>query len=278
MALFGKFFSKFSKKKASDDDLDEFRRVLIEADLGEGLTEEVLEMVRRESSENLEAAVKSYLTQQLSSSSRSLNRSDDSLNVILVVGVNGTGKTTSSAKLAHYLQNSGSSVMLAAADTFRAAAVEQLETWGKRIGVSVVTGRAGADPASLCFDAAMRAKNEAIDFLIIDTAGRLHNKTNLMEELGKVKRVIEKISPVSEILFVLDATTGQNAILQARAFMEATELTGLVLTKLDGSSKGGIALAIEKVLGVPIKFIGTGEEISDWDPFDPERYLRELLT
>ena len=196
----------------------------------------------------------------------------------MVVGVNGTGKTTSVAKLANLIHSSNYSVMLAAADTFRAAAVNQLQTWGERIGVPVISGKDGAEPASVAFDAAIAAKEAAVKFLIIDTAGRLHNKNDLMAELGKIRRVIEKTLPISEVLLVIDATTGQNGIEQAKIFAEAVDVTGLILTKLDGSARGGVALAIESALDIPIKFIGTGEGERDFAPFDPERYLNGLVN
>jgi fused signal recognition particle receptor len=200
-----------------------------------------------------------------------------STSALIVVGVNGTGKTTSVAKLAASLKGSGTSVILAAADTFRAAAVEQLQTWGTRIGVEVIAGKDGAEPASVVFDAAVRAGEKKVDFLLVDTAGRLHNKSDLMAELGKVKRVIEKSLPVSEVLLVIDATTGQNGISQAKIFTEAVDVTGLIVTKLDGSARGGVALAIENALDIPIKFVGTGEVESDFAAFDAQRYIAGLI-
>ena len=169
-------------------------------------------------------------------------------------------------------------MILAAADTFRAAAVEQLQTWGARIGVEVIAGKDGAEPASVVFDAAARAGEQSVNYLLVDTAGRLHNKNDLMAELGKVKRVIEKSLPVSEVLLVIDATTGQNGITQAKIFTEAVEVTGLMVTKLDGSARGGVALAIESALDIPIKFVGTGEGESDFAPFDAERYISGLIA
>lgn len=195
----------------------------------------------------------------------------------MVVGVNGTGKTTTVAKLARTFQSQGT-VVLAAADTFRAAAVEQLQTWGARIGVEVICGKENSDPASVAFDAISKAEQLSASFLFIDTAGRLHNKSDLMNELEKIKRVIEKVTPVSEVLLVIDATTGQNGLQQAKLFTEAVQVTGIVLTKLDGSARGGIALAIEDSLDIPIKFMGTGESIDDLAPFNPEEYVRGLIS
>jgi fused signal recognition particle receptor len=196
----------------------------------------------------------------------------------VIVGVNGTGKTTSVAKLATHLHSQGKSVLLGATDTFRAAAVEQLTTWGERIGIETIAGKEGAEPASVAFDSAKRALDMGADFLLIDTAGRLHNKSALMDELGKVKRVVEKVAPISEVLLVIDATTGQNGLTQAKVFSEAVDVTGLILTKLDGSARGGVALAIESALDIPIKFIGTGEGATDFTPFDAEKYLEGLLA
>ena len=196
----------------------------------------------------------------------------------MIVGVNGTGKTTSTAKLISYLKQGNHSVLVAAADTFRAAAVEQLATWGSRLDVEVVTGPPNGDPASVAFEAVTKAKSANINYLIVDTAGRLHTKSGLMDELGKIRRVIEKVSPVDEVLLVVDATTGQNGIVQAKIFMESVVVTGLILTKMDGSAKGGIALAIERECGIPIKFIGTGETATDLEAFDPERYLNGLFS
>jgi fused signal recognition particle receptor len=251
---------------------------LIEADLGVTVAEKIIELVKREKPENLEAAVMRTLESFLSQQSRSITTSSSGLTTILIVGVNGTGKTTSAAKLAHHFTSQGKRVLLVAADTFRAAAVEQLVTWGERIGVAVVKGSENADPAAVCFDGASRAVHEGIDVLIIDTAGRLHTKSNLMDELGKVRRVVEKVTPINEVLFVLDGTTGQNGIEQARVFSESVALTGMIVTKLDGSTKGGVALATEKYLGIPLKFVGTGEAIEDFQAFVPADYIRELLT
>jgi fused signal recognition particle receptor len=278
MGLFGSFIAKFSRSKASIEDLDEFKRVLIEADLGVAVTDQLIDLVKKEKSENLENALTEAIHNFLSDRSRTITFGTSHLTTILIVGVNGTGKTTSAAKLAHFFRVEGKKVLLVAADTFRAAAVEQLRTWGDRIGVDVVVGKDGADPAAVCFDGASRATQEGFDVLIIDTAGRLHTKSNLMDELAKVRRVVEKVTPINEVLFVLDGTTGQNGISQAQVFAESVPLTGMIVTKLDGSTKGGTALATEKALGVPLKFVGTGESIEDFKVFDPESYIRELLT
>lgn len=278
MGLFGSFLSKFSRSKASIEDLDEFRRVLIESDLGVNVAEQIIETVKREKAENLESAVTQTLRTFLSDKSRSISTPAGKLTTILIVGVNGTGKTTSAAKLAHHFKNEGKKVLLVAADTFRAAAVAQLLTWGQRIGVEVVQGNENADPAAVCFDGASRALNGGYEILIIDTAGRLHTKSNLMDELGKVRRVVEKVTPIDEVLFVLDGTTGQNGISQAQVFAESVSLTGMIVTKIDGSTRGGVAIATEKALSVPLKFVGTGEGIDDFRPFDPESYIHDLLT
>ena len=278
MGLFGSFLSKFSKSKATIEDLDQFRQILISSDIGVGITEEILDLVKREKSEELSTAIANSLKSKLTTSSRAINLSSDGPTVILLVGVNGTGKTTSAAKLANYYAKSGKKVLLVAADTFRAAAVAQLQTWGQRIGVEVLSASSNSDPAAIAFDGAKKAKDEGFDFLIIDTAGRLHTKSNLMDELGKIQRVVEKLTLVNEILFVLDGTTGQNGIKQAESFASSVNLTGIVVTKLDGSAKGGIAIATEAALQVPLKYVGFGEGIEDLTPFEADGYLVELLT
>ena len=278
MGLFGSFLSKFSKSKATIEDLDQFRQILISSDIGVGITEEILDLVKREKSEELSTAIANSLKSKLTTSSRAINLSSDGPTVILLVGVNGTGKTTSAAKLANYYAKSGKKVLLVAADTFRAAAVAQLQTWGQRIGVEVLSASSNSDPAAIAFDGAKKAKDEGFDFLIIDTAGRLHTKSNLMDELGKIQRVVEKLTLVNEILFVLDGTTGQNGIKQAETFAASVNLTGIVVTKLDGSTKGGIAIATEAALQVPLKYVGFGEGIEDLTPFEADGYIAELLT
>jgi len=278
MALFSKIFQKIRGGSTSNSDWAEIEELLIASDLGAKNSAEIIEIAKKSKSDEIDSAITSALNSWLSSGNRSLAVNGDRPTTIMIVGVNGTGKTTSTAKLVSYLKAKNGSVLLAAADTFRAAAVEQLATWGSRLGVEVITGPNNGDPASVAFDAATKAKSTGINYLIIDTAGRLHTKSGLMDELGKVRRVVEKVLPVDEVLLVVDATTGQNGIVQAKSFMESVEITGLVLTKMDGSAKGGIALAIERECGVPIKFIGTGEGASDLEAFDPERYLSGLFN
>ncbi|MFM9366526.1 signal recognition particle-docking protein FtsY [Streptomyces sp. Da 82-17] len=197
--------------------------------------------------------------------------------VVMVVGVNGTGKTTTTGKLARVLVADGRTVVLGAADTFRAAAADQLQTWGERVGAYTVRGPEGGDPASVAFDAVKEGKEMGVDVVLIDTAGRLHTKTGLMDELGKVKRVVEKHGPVDEVLLVLDATTGQNGLVQARVFAEVVDITGIVLTKLDGTAKGGIVVAVQRELGVPVKLVGLGEGADDLAPFEPEAFVDALI-
>ena len=276
MGLFGKLVAKLSRSSITPLDWDEARKELLASDLGPILVDQVITSAKKLRAEDAQSGLTSILTEILSSQSREVNYQSP-LSVFLIVGINGTGKTTSAAKLANSLHKSQRSVALAAADTFRAAAVDQLQTWGARIGVDVITGKDQSEPASVAFDAATFAKTNNREVLIVDTAGRLHNKSDLMNELGKVKRVVEKVAPVTEVLLVIDATTGQNAMTQAKVFSEAVAVTGLVVTKMDGSAKGGIALAIEAELGIPIKFIGTGESIEDFAPFDPQLYIQSLL-
>jgi fused signal recognition particle receptor len=277
MGIFSKFLSKI---KVSDvfhkPDLEEVESELIAADLGADLARTIIEETRKLKSETPEEALQSVLVSHLSKKSRQL-QIQSGLTTVMVVGVNGTGKTTTVAKLAQMFSPQGL-VVLAAADTFRAAAVEQLQTWGKRIGIEVISGKENSDPASVAFDAIEKSRDLSASFLFIDTAGRLHNKSDLMNELGKIKRVIEKVSPVSEVLLVIDATTGQNGLQQAKIFAQAVNVTGIVLTKLDGSARGGIALAIEDALDIPIKFVGTGESIEDLAQFEPNQYIKGLIS
>jgi fused signal recognition particle receptor len=277
MGIFSKFISKIKGASTADPlDWQVLEGELLAADLGPSLATSIIKDAKSIKGDDALASLTEILISKLSSKSRRLNKLE-STSAVIVVGVNGTGKTTSVAKLASSLKGSGQSIVLAAADTFRAAAVDQLQTWGARIGVEVIAGKEGAEPASVVFDAAVRANEQKVDYLLIDTAGRLHNKNDLMAELGKVKRVVEKTLPISEVLLVIDATTGQNGITQAKIFTEAVDVTGLIITKLDGSARGGVALAIESALDIPIKFVGTGEAESDFAPFDPDRYISGLI-
>ena len=277
MGIFSKFISKIKGQSTADLlDWQELESELLAADLGPTLTSSIIKDAKSIKGDDALGSLTQILNSNLSNKLRSLANAEPTT-VVVIVGVNGTGKTTSVAKLASSLKSSGNSVILAAADTFRAAAVEQLQTWGARIGVEVIAGKDGAEPASVAFDAASRAAKDRLDYLLIDTAGRLHNKNDLMAELGKVKRVIEKSLPVSEVLLVIDATTGQNGITQAKIFTEAVDVTGLIVTKLDGSARGGVALAIESALDIPIKYVGTGEGEGDFAPFDAQRYIAGLI-
>ncbi|ASY09506.1 fused signal recognition particle receptor [Candidatus Nanopelagicus limnes] len=277
MSLFKRLFNAVRSGSVSNEQWDDIRSNLISADLGVKLVDQVIAEAKSAKPENAQQSITYVIKQWLSSKDRAIAKNSDRVSTILVVGVNGTGKTTSTAKLANLIKNEKNTVLLAAADTFRAAAVDQLQTWASRIDIEVVSGAANGDPAAVAFSAITKAKSENYNYLLVDTAGRLHTKENLMQELGKVIRVIEKQSPVDEILLVLDATTGQNGINQAKVFIEAAGVTGFILTKLDGSAKGGVGLAIEKEFGLPIKFIGTGEQISDLAPFDPEQYIASLF-
>ena len=277
MGIFSKFLSKIKVTELlHKPDLDELADELIAADIGADLAHAIIEQVQKMKSATPEESLHTVLLSHLSKKERTISTASG-VTAVMVVGVNGTGKTTSVAKLAHNFQHRGT-VVLAAADTFRAAAVEQLQTWGQRIGVEVISGKENSDPASVAFDAVSKAQQLSAAFLLIDTAGRLHNKSDLMNELEKIKRVIEKVTPVSEVLLVIDATTGQNGLQQAKIFAEAVQVTGIVLTKLDGSARGGIALAIEDSLDIPIKFVGTGESIEDLAPFNPDEYVKGLIS
>jgi fused signal recognition particle receptor len=278
MGLFSKFIAKIKgTNDFSPSDWAELEQELLSSDLGPTLTKSFLDEAKKVKSEDAEQALIEILTNKLSSNSRQPIIVPGTT-TIMVVGVNGTGKTTSVAKLASFYKKSGKSVILAAGDTFRAAAVDQLKTWGDRIGVQVIAGKENGDPASVAFDGAKSAQESASEVFIIDTAGRLHNKNDLMAELGKVKRVVEKVSPINEVLLVIDATTGQNGLQQAKIFTESVSVTGIILTKLDGSAKGGVALAIEADLGIPIKWVGTGESEADFAPFDAHSYVKGLLS
>jgi len=278
VGIFSKFVAKIKGQSTADPlDWQELEAELLAADLGPTLTSSIIQSAKSIKGDDAIASLTQILDSHLSTKPRELANSNE-VTVVMVVGVNGTGKTTSIAKLASHLKSSGSSVVLAAADTFRAAAVDQLQTWGNRIGVEVISGKDGAEPAAVAFDAANRAKELQANYLLIDTAGRLHNKSDLMAELEKVKRVVEKKLAISEVLLVIDATTGQNGIAQAKIFTDAVAVTGLIVTKLDGSARGGVALAIESALDIPIKFIGTGESDHDFAQFAPVAYLAGLIS
>ena len=280
-ALVGSLSSLFSSQHLDDDDWEELEDALVLVDVGPQTATEIVAAVKAANPETGEEArmlLEKELDAILAGKDRSLHL-DGSPAVMIVVGVNGTGKTTSIAKISNDLVKSGSTVVLGAADTFRAAADKQLRTWGDRVGVPVVTGSQGSDPASVAFESYARAKADGADVLIVDTAGRLHSQKNLMEELSKVARVLEReAGRIDEVLLVLDGTTGQNGLVQAKAFAETIGITGVVLTKLDGTSRGGIAIAVERTLGVPIKFIGVGEGMDDLLPFDPDAFIEALIA
>lgn len=269
-----------------DDFLDELEMILLSADVGAKTTEKLIEAVRQaarkkeiKGTEDVVPFLKKYLTQMLTEEGQR-TRISGTPTVILVVGVNGVGKTTTIGKLANYFHLLNYKVMIAAADTFRAAASEQLEIWGKRAGCDVIKHAEGADPAAVVFDAMKAAIARKADILFIDTAGRLHNKANLMNELEKIHRVIKREIPEAphETFLVLDATNGQNAITQAKVFTETANVTGVVLTKLDGTAKGGVVIAIREELGLPVKWIGVGEGIMDFRPFEPEKFVDALFN
>jgi fused signal recognition particle receptor len=278
VGIFSKFVAKIKGESTADPlDWQVLETELLGSDLGPTLTSQIIQSAKSIKGGDALVSLTQILNEHLSAKPRTLVKSDQT-KVIMVVGVNGTGKTTSVAKLAAHLKSSGDSVVLAAADTFRAAAVDQLQTWGKRVGVEVISGKESAEPASVAFDAATRSKELGSDYLIIDTAGRLHNKSDLMAELEKVKRVVEKTLSVSDVLLVIDATTGQNGIAQAKIFTDSVAVTGLIVTKLDGSARGGVALAIESALDIPIKFTGTGEGDTDFAVFEPVAYISGLIA
>jgi len=278
MSLFKRLFTALRSGSISSDEWEQIRSNLISSDLGVKLVDQLIDQAKSSKPDDAKQAITRQVSSWLSNKDRGLITATDRVTTILIVGVNGTGKTTSVAKLANIFKNQGNSVLLAAADTFRAAATEQLQTWAERIGIKVVIGAVNSDPASVAFSAITSAKQERVNYLIIDTAGRLHTKQDLMDELGKVIKVIEKQSPVDEILLVVDATTGQNGITQARTFIAAVAVTGFIVTKLDGSAKGGVALAIEKDTGLPIKFVGSCEAIADLAPFEPGSYIESLFN
>lgn len=288
---FGKaLFNILAKDQLSESDWEDVEDTLLLADVGAEASEQLVEELRADARiagqsdpEQVRAALRDKLLNLVGTDvDRRLNANKEGANkpsVIIMVGVNGTGKTTTAGKLARLFVADGKQVVLGAADTFRAAAADQLETWGAKVGVPVVrSDKDGADPASVAFEASDKAKEANADVLIIDTAGRLQNKANLMDELGKIRRVTEKNLPVDEVLLVLDATTGQNGMTQAKVFAEAIGITGVVLSKLDGSAKGGIVISVQKALGVPVKLVGLGEGPDDLAPFDPEGFVDGILA
>ena len=275
-----------SRDRIDEQTWEDFEDVLITSDLGVGPTTELVERLRtrfRVEGVAQPGQARTILREELlalvdPTMDRTLATTrTDKPAVVMVVGVNGTGKTTTVGKLARVLVAEDKDVLLGAADTFRAAAADQLETWGDRVGVPTVRGAEGADPASVAYEAARAGVEQEVDVVIVDTAGRLHTKTGLMDELGKVKRVVERLAPVGEVLLVLDATTGQNGLVQARIFREVVQVTGIVLTKLDGSAKGGIVVQVQRELGVPVKLVGIGEGVDDLAPFDAEVFVDALL-
>ena len=281
-------FTLLSRDVLDEDTWEEVEDTLLSADMGVAATTELVTRLRTRvrvdgvrSISELRPLLREELVRAIGTDAdrtlRTLPHEDGTPAVVLVVGVNGTGKTTTCGKLARVLVADGRSVVLGAADTFRAAAADQLQTWGDRVGAQTVRGPEGGDPASVAFDAVAKGRADGVDTVLVDTAGRLHTKTGLMDELGKVKRVVEKHGPVDETLLVLDATTGQNGVVQARVFTEAVTVTGIVLTKLDGTAKGGIVVAVQRELGIPVKLIGLGEGPDDLAPFEPEAFADALL-
>ena len=277
----------FQNRKWDEESLESLEESLIAADVGVAATEQLMEILRRQSPGNsgdLAAEMSSRMQQAMVEMlTRSAKPGPVSFSarpwVILFLGVNGVGKTTTIGKIAAQFRDAGKKVLLVAGDTFRAAAIEQLEAWGQRVGVDVIKHRPGADPSAVVFDGVQAAKSRGVDVLLIDTAGRLHTKLHLIEELKKIRRVIAREQPDAphETLLVLDATTGQNGLQQARVFKEATDISGIVLTKLDGTAKGGVIISIQEELGVPVRYIGVGEEVEDLQPFDPARFVQALF-
>ncbi|GIM47557.1 signal recognition particle receptor FtsY [Collibacillus ludicampi] len=276
-----------SRRKIDEEFYEELEEILIMADVGVNTVMQLMDELRDEvkkrkieDAEELRPVLKEKLRELMKAEQFPMNIQEKGLTVIMVVGVNGVGKTTTIGKLAYKYKNEGKKVLLAAGDTFRAGAIEQLEVWGKRAGVEVIKHQAGSDPAAVVYDAIQAAKARNVNLLLCDTAGRLHNKTNLMEELNKVYRVIKREIPGAphEVLLVLDATTGQNALSQAKLFGQAAGVTGLVLTKLDGTAKGGIVIAIQNELSLPVKFVGVGEKMDDLQVFDPQEFVEALFA
>jgi len=285
-SFFGRIANLFQAQEITDDTWDELEMLLIQADVGIKVTTDVVESLREEAAagrlrtpDQLNAALKERLLETLKRVQRPYLEGHRLLNVIMVVGVNGSGKTTSIAKLAKYHRERGQKVLLAAADTFRAAAIDQLKVWADRVGVELIAHQPGADPGAVVYDAIFAAESRRMDVLIIDTAGRLHTKFNLMQELNKLRGVAQKQvhQAPHECLLVLDATTGQNALNQAKVFTQAVGVTGTVLAKLDSTAKGGMVFAVAGELGLPVLFAATGEKLDDWAEFDPEDFVEALF-
>ncbi len=274
------------RKEIDADLLEELEYALITADIGVKTTEEILEAIRERADRNLlgdaaeiKALIRDHILEVLEASERPMPRVAEPPAVVMVVGVNGSGKTTTIGKLTNRFKGEGRSVLMCAADTFRAAAIEQLEIWGERTDTKVISQSAGSDPSAVLFDALTAAKARKTDYVIVDTAGRLHTKANLMAELEKMRRTAQKVIPTAphEVLLVLDATTGQNGLEQARKFTETSGVTGVILTKLDGTAKGGIIVAIARELNLPIRYVGVGEKADDLLPFDPQEFVASLF-
>ncbi|HWE64355.1 MAG TPA: signal recognition particle-docking protein FtsY [Chloroflexota bacterium] len=285
--VFSRVTSLFTQQVIDDALWNELEELLIRADVGVDITLDIVQKLqvrvardRLTQAKELEAALREELLDLLGGTGVEGLQHHEPMTAVMIVGVNGVGKTTSIAKLTRYLQEQQRSVIIAAGDTFRAAAVEQLSVWGERLGVPVIRQTSSADPGAVVFDALQAGLARHVDYVIVDTAGRLHTKFNLMEELKKVQRVARKVDPTAmhEILLVLDATSGQNALEQTRVFGEAVGITGVILTKLDGTAKGGVAFAIRRRLQVPIKFVGTGEKVTDFAPFDPVQFVDALFN
>jgi fused signal recognition particle receptor len=274
------------RKEISADVLEELEYALITADIGAATTSEILERIRQRmerhlagDTSELKELIRQYLLEILQATERPVQRATTPPTVVMVVGVNGTGKTTSIGKLTRRLQSEGNTVLLCAADTFRAAAIEQLEVWAQRTGAEVIRQQPGSDPSAVLFDALQAGKARKADYVVVDTAGRLHTKTNLMAELEKMRRTAERVIPGAphEVLLVLEATTGQNGLEQARKFTESSAVTGIILTKLDGTAKGGVVVAISRELNLPIRYVGVGEQIDDLLPFDAENFVASIF-
>lgn len=286
-SVFGRIANLFRANEITAETWEELEMLLIQADVGVAVTSELIETVRRQAErqgartpEAVRDLLKQELVRLLSANQRPYLQGERMLHVVLVVGVNGSGKTTSIAKLAHYHKQRGDRVLLAAADTFRAAAIEQLQVWGQRVGVDVIAHQPKADPGAVVFDAIMACQSRKANVLIVDTAGRLHTKHNLMQELAKISSIARKQvhRAPHETLLVLDATTGQNALNQAKEFVKAVGVTGVILAKLDSSAKGGMVFAIGRELGLPVLFAATGEQLDDWAEFDPEVFVEALFA